>query len=125
MTQALLPIWLSVSGPLLNSVPGWALPLTYSLEKYLQYAPKIILALQARLALALTEDKYLVNIKGKIISMSVALRPVATCRLMTRGLYTLIDAQQMWCEALKITDNAKSDLQFWLTEIQHFNGQNI
>ena len=86
-----------------------------------------ISALQAQLAQVLKETKlsprFLASITGKIISMSVAPGPVA--RLMTRGLYVLINAQQTWCEALEITDSTKSDLQFWFTEIQHFNGQNI
>ena len=89
--------------------------------------PEKISALQAQLALASTEDKlppkYLASITGKIISMSVALGPVA--RLMTRGLYALINARQSWCEVMEISDNAKSELQFWLSEIQEFNGQNI
>jgi len=52
--------------------------------------------------------------------MSVALGPVAT-----RGLYALINARQSWCAVMEITNNVKSELQFWLTEIQEFNGQNI
>ena len=66
--------------------------------------------------------KFLANITGKTISMSVALGPVA--RLMTRGLYALFNARQTWYEALEISDDAKSYLYFWFTEIQ-FNGQNI
>ena len=63
------------------------------------------------------------SLVGKIISMSRALGPVA--RLMTRCLYTLINSRQAWCEALEITADAKAELQFWLLEIQQFNGQNI
>ena len=86
-----------------------------------------ISTLQAQLTKALTEAellaRFLASLTGKIISMSTALGPVA--RLMTRGLYALINTRQTWCEALKITETAKSELQFWLTEIQKFNGQNI
>ena len=37
----------------------------------------------------------------------------------------LINSRQAWCEVLEITTNAKAELQFWLSEIQQFNGQNI
>jgi len=53
----------------------------------------------------------------------MVLGPVA--RLMTRSLYALINTRQAWCEFLTITEEAKAEIQFWLTEIQKFNGQDI
>ena len=67
--------------------------------------------------------KVLASLTGKIITMSMALGPVA--RLMTRGLYALLNTRQSWYDALPITDEVKSEIQFWLTEIAKFNGQNI
>ena len=55
--------------------------------------------------------------------MSMALGPVAS--LMTRGLYTLLNTRQSWCETLPVTDDARSEVHFWLTETSKFNGQNI
>ena len=42
--------------------------------------------------------KYLASIVGRIISMSVAIGPVA--RLMTRSLYGLLNTRQAWCDML-------------------------
>ena len=67
--------------------------------------------------------RYIASIVGKIISMSIALGPVA--RLMTRSLYSLINTRKVWCEQLQITAEASLELQFWLTELVSFNGQNI
>ena len=65
----------------------------------------------------------LASLTGRIIAMSMALGPVA--RLMTRGLYALLNTRQSWCETLPVTDDAKSEVHFWLIEISKFNGQNI
>ena len=55
--------------------------------------------------------------------MSMALSPVAW--LMTRDLYALLNTRQSWCEMRPVTDDARSEDHFWLTEISKFNGQNI
>ena len=67
--------------------------------------------------------KSLASLTGKIIAMAIALGPVA--RLMTRELYALLNTRQSWCDTLLITDEVKSEIHFWLTEIAKFNGQNI
>ena len=86
-----------------------------------------VVALQDQLSQALKgaaiPSRLLASLTGKIISMLVALGPVA--RLMTRGLYALLNTRQTWCDVLSISADARSDLQFWLTEIQKFNGQDI
>ena len=75
-------------------------------------------ALHVQLAQTLKETKlspkFLASITGKIISI--------VARIMTRGLYALINACQTWYEVLEISDDAKSDLYFWSPK---FNGQNI
>ena len=60
---------------------------------------------------------------GKIISMSIAIGPVA--RLMTRGMYTLLNTRVSWSQALPLSDEARAEILFWNAEIQKFNGQNI
>jgi len=76
-----------------------------------------LIALQAK---ALKEievsPRFLASVPRKIVSMSIALGPVA--KVMTRGLYTQINSCQSWYNTLAITENAKSDLQVWLKEIQ-------
>ena len=67
--------------------------------------------------------KYLASIVGRIISMSVAIGPVA--RLMTRRLYGLLNTRQTWCDMLIVTPEAQAELEFWLREIAKFNGQDI
>ena len=43
-------------------------------------------------------DKQIASVVGKIISMSTALGPVA--RLITRGLYSLLNSHNSWFETL-------------------------
>lgn len=63
------------------------------------------------------------SITGKVMSMSLALGPVS--RLMTRSLYTLLNNRQSWCSRLPLSQEAKSELQFWLGGLQSWNGQGI
>ena len=65
----------------------------------------------------------LASLTGRIIAMSMALGQVA--RLMTRGLYALLNTRRSWCDTLPATDEARSEIHFWLAEIAKFNGQNI
>ena len=63
------------------------------------------------------------SITGKIISMSIVLGPVT--RLMTRSLYALISTRYVWCHMLEISAEARSELQFWVDQLEEFNGQDI
>ena len=67
--------------------------------------------------------KTLARLTGKIISMSMAIGPVA--RLMTRVLYTLLNTKVSWSQAVTLSDEARAEILFWNTEIPRFNGQNI
>ena len=67
--------------------------------------------------------KQLASLVGSIMSMSIALGPVA--RLMTRSLYTLLNNRHSWYERLQVSPEAKEELQFWHKCIMDFNGQNI
>jgi len=60
---------------------------------------------------------------GKLTSMSMALGPI-TC-LMTRSLYGVPNTRQSWQEQLQLSDEAKSELKFWIGKIKKFNGQKI
>ena len=60
------------------------------------------------------------KIYGKIISMSLAIGPVA--RPMTRNLYVVLSSHQAWCENLELSTDAKSELQFWACELPKLNG---
>ena len=55
--------------------------------------------------------------------MALALGPVA--RLMTRNLYTMLNARSSWHQDLLITQEALEELIFWLQHIKKFNGLNI
>ena len=63
------------------------------------------------------------SVTGKIISMSLAIGPVS--RLMTRSLYALLNSRQSWCGKLPLSQEAKSELQFWLEGLETWNGQGI
>ena len=67
--------------------------------------------------------KALASITGKIISMSPGLGPVT--RLMTRGLYTLLNTRMSWLQYLPLSDHVRGELGFWYNKIEKFNGHNI
>ena len=67
--------------------------------------------------------KQIASLVGNIMSMSIALGPVA--RLMTRSLYTLLNNRRSWYERLLMSPEAAEELQFWQKCISDFNGQNI
>ena len=55
--------------------------------------------------------------------MSIGLGPVT--RLMTRALYATLNQKVAWCQKLALSPQASQELDFWINEISHFNGQNI
>ena len=65
----------------------------------------------------------LASITGKVLSMALALGPVA--RLMTRNLYTMLNAKSSWYQELLVTQEALEELTFWQDHSKRFNGQNI
>lgn len=86
-----------------------------------------MLMLQERLRMVSTSlrvpAKLLASIIGQIISMSVALGPVT--RLMTRGLYAALNNKVSWCQWLSISSDARSELRFWVSCMDQFNGQDM
>ena len=67
--------------------------------------------------------KLIASLVGNIMSMSIALGPVA--RLMTRSLYTLLNSRHSWYERLQMSPEAAEELRFWHKCFSDFNGQNI
>ena len=67
--------------------------------------------------------KQIASVVSKIISMSITLGPVA--RLMTRGLYSLLNSHNSWFETLYTMPEAVEELQFWYERITAYRTQNI
>ena len=66
--------------------------------------------------------RLLASIVGQIMSMSLALGPIA--RLRTRALYGAIDSRHSWSDQLKLSDDARDEL-FWQTSIAGLNAHPI
>ena len=84
-----------------------------------------ILALKQQIhkALELTKipARLLASIVGKIISMGLAIGPIA--RFMTRNLYALLETRYAWCEHLHLNVEAIKELEFWKSSITKYNAQ--
>ena len=68
-------------------------------------------------------SKQLASITGKIISMGLAVGPVA--RLRTRNMYCLLNTRQSWQDLLQIEENVKDEFTFWVTCVDKINGQKL
>ena len=75
------------------------------------------------LATWLVPARLLASITGQIISMSLAIGPVA--RLRTRGLYDIINKRRFWSEKLPLSSLAHYEMLFWKSSLAAFNGQPI
>ena len=67
--------------------------------------------------------RLLASIVGQIMSMSLALGPIA--RLHTRTLYAVIDSRHSWSDQLKLFDDARDELLFWQSSIAGLNAHPI
>eukprot|EP00731_Ephydatia_muelleri_P015005 Em0008g725a len=83
----------------------------------LQHSLKVAVKTSSLLA------KTVASLIGRIISMSLALGPVA--RFRTRALYALLESRQAWCDILLITQDAGEELRFWVECFDQFNSQPI
>ena len=63
------------------------------------------------------------RIVGTIVSMALALGPVA--RMRTRMLYMDINKASFWDQKIKLSEGAKDELRFWNSCFHQFNGQPI
>ena len=71
----------------------------------------------------LVKARKLASVIGKIMSMALAIGPVS--RLMTRSMYALLNTRDFWCQNLPISDVARFELDFWLSQVDNLNGQGI
>ena len=60
------------------------------------------------------------SVSGFVISLSVALRPVA--RLFTRQMHFFINLRQSWNDVLVANEGVLQELKFWLAHVDAFNG---
>ena len=67
--------------------------------------------------------KYVASLVGKIISMGIALGPIA--RFITRELYALLQERYSWCDRLTVSPGVRSELEFWYDLITDYNSQPI
>lgn len=65
----------------------------------------------------------LASLVGQIISMSLAIGPVA--RLRTRSLYHILNSRRSWSSMVYITSAARDELRFWHSSLPAYNGQPI
>ena len=88
-------------------------------EKVLKLNRSIDAVLQSRFVCART----LASITGQIISMSLAVGPVA--RLRTRALYCVLNKRRFWSDKLPLDGAALDELAFWKSSLLSFNGRPI
>ena len=67
--------------------------------------------------------RFLASIVGRIISMGLAVGPVS--RFMTRSLYAVLESRQAWCGMLTLSEEARSELEFWSTSLADYKAQPI
>ena len=67
--------------------------------------------------------RFLASIVGRVISMGLALGPIA--RLRTRSMYCLLNSRTLWVDRLIINDEVKEELYFWRSCVDEFNGQKL
>ena len=63
------------------------------------------------------------SIIGQIISMSLAIGPMA--RLRMRACYDIINQRKTWSDSSLLTEEAKAEFYFWKEYLPLFNGQPI
>ena len=68
----------------------------------------------------LNSAKDVSKIAGHIISMSLAIGPLA--RLFTRGMYKFIESRYSWNYKQKLDDLTNFEMTFWLKNLQRKNG---
>ena len=69
------------------------------------------------------QARELASIIGTLISMMLGTRSVT--RLMTRAMYALLETRRGWYDMLMLTEQARLEVNFWLTGLDKFNSQPI
>ena len=70
-----------------------------------------------------TTARKLASISGTLISMGLALGPVA--RLWTGSIYHQINSHQSWDRKIMLTSESRHELEFWNMCFYEYNGQPI
>ena len=109
----------STQGP---KILGFVLDLVHGKKIVRERRVKV---LKEQLALLLDESrpnaKECARLTGILISMHVALGPVA--RLRTRGLYSLILNRKTWYHRVEWPAEAKGEVEFWWRYFHEFHGK--
>lgn len=75
------------------------------------------------LSLRFVTAKELASVAGQLISMLLAIGN--TARLMSRSMYSQISEQVSWYCPFTLHDSVKSELVFWLSNLDQCNGRPI
>ena len=84
---------------------------------------KLMHSIDSVLATRLVPARLLASITGQIISMSLAIGPVA--RLRTRALYEEINKRRFWLDKLQLSLLAHDEVLFWQSSLPSLNGRPI
>ena len=60
---------------------------------------------------------------GKLIALSPGIGHVSC--LMTRAMYALIESGLSWCDVLTMNEQAKCEIELWISGLRKFNSQPI
>ena len=89
--------------------------------------PEKVAVLKIKIAAIVTANyvqaSHLASITGTLLSMSMGIDP-ASC-LMMRATYTMIESRVSWCDQLTLTEEARHELEFWLSGLERFRAQPI
>ena len=89
--------------------------------------PEKVAALKIRIAAIMSANyvqvRHLASITGTLLLMSIRIDPGSY--LMTRAMYALTESRVSWCDQLRLTEEAKSELEFWLSRLERFRTQLI
>ena len=92
-------------------------------EKLFKFLSTISAILSAHQANNSVPVKQLACFTGQVISMSLALGPIA--RLMTRDSYRSIESSNSWNQSIKLRNDTVAELEFWAQNIFSLNGFSI
>ena len=67
--------------------------------------------------------RQLASVAGEIISMGIVIGGVT--RLMTRIIYRAFECRRSWNDCLPVTDDVRSEMQFWLRNLHAINEREI
>ena len=81
---------------------------------------KMLALAKGAVAHRLTTAQKISKIAGQIISMGPGLGPLS--RLFTRKMYAFSNTSPAWDKHIRLTDEVKDELDFWITNVDEVNG---